>query len=123
MSEGESHETYAQLINPVPEKVGLVGLDEATCWTGWAYDFAEGQEFDPIALFKNREHAAAFVAFLASEYCPEELRSNADAAIMPAHVPQIVVANHMDDKEGAEVLGILCGVGADAWIGEDAACS
>jgi hypothetical protein len=124
MTNAVHRETDAQLINPVPERVGNVVIDEATCWSGWAYDYAEDQEFDPIAVFKRREHAMAFVAFLNSEHCPEDLRTNADAAIMPAHVPQIVVANHMDDSEGAEAMAVLCNVGADSWVEEtcDEAC-
>ncbi len=110
--------TDAQLIDPVPERVGRVGIDEATGWNGWAYDRADDYEFDPIAIFSTKELAHAFDAFLKSEHCPEDLRTNMDSAIMACHVPQIVVANHMDDSEAAEAMAVLCNVGADAWAEE-----
>ncbi len=114
MSE-DSHETSAQLIDPVPEKAGRVGIDEATCWNGWAYDDAENDELDPIAIFADRRLAEAFHAFLSSDHCPDGLRTNRDAAIMAAHVPQIIVANHMDDAESIAAMALLCGVGEDTW--------
>jgi hypothetical protein len=117
MTNERTNETSAQLIDPVPEKVGRVEITETTCWNGWAYDDADGDEFDPIALFKSREHAVTFAEFLRSKHCPEDLRTNVDAAIMPAYVPQVIAANHTDDEESAEVMSALCGVGYDAWIG------
>ena len=118
MKENENRPTDAALINPVPAKVGRVGIDEATGWNGWAYDAADDYDFDPIAMFKSQEMAQVFHAFLSSEHCPEDMRTSRDAAIMAAHVPQIVVANHMDDSEAAEAMAVLCNVGADAWVSE-----
>jgi hypothetical protein len=108
----------AQMIDPVPEKVARVEVEEATCWSGWAYDAAQGYGFDPIAMFTDQAMAHAFHEFRKSEHCPEEFRTNMDAAIMVCHVPQIIVANHSDDSEAAEVMAKLCDVGADAWVEE-----
>lgn len=118
MSDIEYRPSAAQMIDPVPEKVGYVQIDEVTCWSGWAYDNADSYDMDPIAIFKDQEMAHAFHAFRQSEHCPEDLRTNMDAAIMPCHVPQIVVANHLDDSEAAEVMAKLCNVGADSWVEE-----
>lgn len=121
MSDPENYEANATLIDPVPTKVGAVSIEEAAEWTGWVYCNAESYAPDPIAMFTDRALALAFVAFLASDACPEDLRTNTDAAIMAAYVPQIVIANHMDDAESIEAMATVSGMKPSAWADSDAA--
>ena len=92
-----------------------VNIEESEHECMWAVDDAGAYECSPIATFKCRATAEAFVEWLSSDACPENVVGTIDAVVMPAFAPIVHVANHVNDTKCIAELAHRFGRSPSDW--------